>query len=57
MLFRLNNLKHEIEYLDFSVDCKFVLFKDRHEEISMIQLEDYKRINTIFVEMNIEWQK
>ena len=56
----LNNLKHEIDYLDFSKDDQFLLFKDRYEEIGMLALtpdKDYKRINTIFVEMNIEWQE
>ena len=47
-----------MDYLDFSVDDKYLLFKDRYEEIGMISLEkDYRRINTIFVEMGIEWQQ
>ena len=54
----MNNLKHELDYLDFSSDEKYLLFKDKYEEIGMINLEkDYRRINTIFVEMNIEWQQ
>lgn len=57
-LHQLGNLKHEIDYMDFSVEDKFLLFKDRYEEIGMISLEkEYKRINTIFVEMGIEWQR
>ena len=43
-----------MDYLDFSVDDRYLLFKDRYEEIGMISLEkDYRRINTIFVEMGI----
>ena len=53
----MSNLKHEIDYIDFSVDSKYMLFKDKYEDIGMINLEkDFKRINTIFVEMGIEWQ-
>jgi hypothetical protein len=51
-VYTLNNLKHEIDYLDFSTDDQFLLFKDRYEEIGMLALtpdKDYKRINTIFV--------
>lgn len=56
----LSNLKHEIDYIDFSLDDKYFLFKDKYEEIGMINLDsekDYRRINTIFVEMAIEWQE
>lgn len=55
----IQNLKHEIDYIDFSLDDKYFLFKDRYEEIAMINLDtdrDYKRINTIFLEMGLEWQ-
>ena len=48
----ISNLKHEIDYLDFSLDNKYFLFKDKYEEIAMINLDsekDYRRINTIFV--------
>ena len=50
------NLKYRIEYMDFSIDHKYLLFKDNFEELGMINLESFKRINTIFVEMNIEWE-
>ena len=36
--YTLLNLKHEIDYLDFSTDDKYLLFKDRYEEIGMITL-------------------
>lgn len=39
--------------MDFSIDNKFLLFKDNFEEIGMVNLIDYKRFNTIFVEMGI----
>ena len=42
--------------MDFSVDNKYLLFKDNFEEIGMLSLIDYKRFNTIFVEMGIEWK-
>jgi hypothetical protein len=47
-----------VDYLDFSTDDKYLLFKDRYEEIGMVSLDkDYRKINTIFVEMGIEWQQ
>lgn len=41
--------------MDFSRDCKYILFKDSFEELGMISLENYNRINTIFVEMDVQW--
>lgn len=52
---RSSNLKYEIEFMDFSRDCKYILFKDSFEELGMISLENYNRINTIFVEMDVQW--
>ncbi len=49
-------MKYEIEFLDFSTDEKYLLYKDKFEEIGMVYLVTLKRINTIFVEMKIEWQ-
>lgn len=42
--------------MDFSRDCKYLLFKDSFEELGMVNLQNFKRINTIFVEMGIEWE-
>lgn len=50
------NLKYEIEFLDFSRDSRYLLFKDSFEELGMVNLQTYKRINTIFVEMGVEWE-
>ena len=49
-------MKYEIEFLDFSRDCKYLLFKDSFEELGMVNLTTFKRINTIFVEMGVEWE-
>lgn len=49
------NLKYQIQFMDFSRDCKYLLFKDSFQELGMVNLENFKRINTIFVEMGIEW--
>jgi hypothetical protein len=56
LIYHSPSLKYEIEFLDFSTDEKYLLYKDKFEEIGMIYLVTLKRINTIFVEMKIEWQ-
>lgn len=51
----ISNLASPVEYIDFTVDDNFLLYKDTLEEVSIIDLSNQKKINTIFIEHDIEW--
>jgi len=50
-----DNLSTSIEFLDFSTDNFYLLYKDSFEEVVIIDLSNLKKINTVFVEFDIEW--
>lgn len=54
-LVRSHPLSSEVEFLDFSVDSRYLLFKDRSEDLGIVECKELKRINTIFIEYDIEW--
>lgn len=50
-----DNLSTSIEFLDFSTDNFYLLYKDSYDEVVIIELTNLKKINTVFVEFDIEW--
>lgn len=44
-----------MEYLDFSTDNFYLLYKDTSDEMAIIDLALQKRINTLHVEFEVEW--
>lgn len=54
-LVRTHPLSSEVEFLDFSVDDRYLLFKDRSEDLGIVECKELRRINTIFIEYDIEW--
>jgi len=44
-----------IEYLDFTSNDFYLMYKDNFEEISIIDMCHQKKINTIFVEHDVDW--
>lgn len=44
-----------VEYLDFSTDNFFLLYKDISDEYAIIDLSLQKRINTLSFEFDLEW--
>ena len=55
LLCSVDNLATSIEFLDFSTDNFYLLYKDHFEEVVIIDLTNLKKINTIYVEFDIEW--
>lgn len=55
MLCSIDNLNTSVEYLDFSTDNFYLLYKDMSDEIAIIDLSLQKRINTLHVEFDLEW--
>ncbi|KAL4455920.1 hypothetical protein ABPG73_008674 [Tetrahymena malaccensis] len=55
LLCTISNLASPVEYIDFTEDDNFLLYKDTLEEVSIIDLSNQKKINTIFIEHDIEW--
>eukprot|EP01016_Furgasonia_blochmanni_P022356 TRINITY_DN24386_c0_g1_i1.p1 TRINITY_DN24386_c0_g1~~TRINITY_DN24386_c0_g1_i1.p1 ORF type:complete len:291 (+),score=52.47 TRINITY_DN24386_c0_g1_i1:64-936(+) len=55
LLCLVDNLTSSVEFLDFSTDNFYLLYKDYFAEITIIDLSTMNRINTLFVEFDIEW--
>lgn len=43
--FEIKDMSTNIEYLDFSTDEKFLMYKDNFEEISFIDIKNVKKTN------------
>ena len=41
--------------MDFTLDNSYLLYKDNFEEVSIIDLTNHKKINTIYIEHDVEW--
>ena len=50
-----DNLNSSIEFIDFSKENYFLLFKDMEKNISYVDLTDFKKIDYIDENLNIEW--
>lgn len=50
-----DNLSTSLEFIDFSTDNFYLLYKDNYEEVAIIDLASLKRITEIYMEFNIEW--
>ena len=46
----------ELEYLDISLDDHYLLLKDRFEDSGIIQIVEFRRMNTIFIEFSLTWR-
>lgn len=55
LLCSIDNLNTSVEFLDFSTDNFYLLYKDISDEIAIIDLSLQKRINTLYVEFDLEW--
>ena len=55
LLCSIDNLNTSVEYLDFSTDNFFLLYKDISDEYAIIDLSLQKRINTLSFEFDLEW--
>ncbi len=51
----IDNLSTSVEFVDFTVDNSYLLYKDNFEEVSIIDLTNHKKINTIYIEHDVEW--
>ena len=51
----IENLSSSISFIDFSTDNFYLVYKDNFEEITIIDLTNLKKVNTISVEFDIEW--
>mmetsp|Transcript_19117 Transcript_19117/g.2603 ORF Transcript_19117/g.2603 Transcript_19117/m.2603 type:complete len:128 (+) Transcript_19117:219-602(+) len=55
ILCQVGNLPTSIEYLDFTMDNYYLIYKDNFEEVSIIDLKNLKKINTLYVEHDAKW--
>lgn len=53
-LFIVENLSSKVEFLDFSTDNFYLMYKSP-DEFVIIDLSNLEKINTVFVEFDIEW--
>ena len=51
----MDNLNTNVDYLDFSTDNFYLLYKDVSDEIAIIDLSIQKKINSLYVEFELEW--
>lgn len=50
----MENLSSNVEFLDFSTDDHYLVYKSP-DEITIVDLSNLEKINTAFVEMDLEW--
>lgn len=55
-LFTIDEMTTTIEYIDFSTDDNYIMLKDNFEEILIVDIKNSRRINTIFIEHDVNWQ-
>ncbi|EGR29518.1 PH domain protein [Ichthyophthirius multifiliis] len=55
LLCSIDNLSTSVEFVDFTIDNSYLLYKDNFEEVSIIDLTNHKKINTIYIEHDVEW--
>ena len=51
----LENLSTSLEFIDFSTDNFYLIYKDNFEEIAIIDISNEKKVNTNYMEFDIEW--
>ena len=42
--------------MDISLDDNYLLLKDKFEDIGIIQIGQFRRMNTIFIEFSVQWR-
>ena len=52
--FTVENLSSNVEFLDFSTDNHYLVYKSP-DEITIVDLSNLEKVNTAFVEMDLEW--
>lgn len=55
MICSIGNLTTSIEYIDFTKDNLYMMYKDNFEEVAIIDIVHLKKTNTIFIENDVEW--
>ncbi len=55
ILCTIDNLTSKIEFLDFSTDSNFLLFKDTSDNSTIIDLSNMKKVPMIQVDFSAEW--
>ena len=54
-LFAIEELTSSINFLDFSLDNNYLLYKDNLEELTATDISSKKKINFIHSEFDVEW--